>query len=310
MISLKLIITPNNYKNKYDGALYSTESKINVNKIDNVYIILFSDYDFKKKSPSVTLNNIKEIISSNLKDCEVVFSIDYEGNNLDQTTLLGLLKVDDDLSADPKILYPLIYNSSDNLIMTAQKLLSENSKSSENEVKNINMMNRFLEDFDEDDEEEDVDDEDIEDIMSSLYGFSPSKKKKKYKNNFKYKRKKISYNSSRVLKAASNPRKSFNRHGIIICNNKKAIRKDEEIIKDFLKDFIPGNSKFKKKFRKELLKRWVSLYVISKKKANKMKKYYNKSTSNAIKQQKAEQVIDFTRKMLSVPINNWNDPNK
>lgn len=306
VVKLNIIITPAIFKSSYKGCEYSNIEIIHVNTIRDKYIILFTDEEFKKVSPTVILNNIKNIIQSNLKNCEVIFTIVYDGDTgLDQKTLLGLLKLDDNLSKRPDSLYPMKYVPSNQLVELAQKVLMENSKSNNN---SINRPKPELEKPKYRDQHI-VEYDGADNIMKALYGDQSSfhNKKKRKKSN---RRKKIMYTSSKVIRASSHPKRSYNRHGIIICKNNKAIRKDEEIIKDFLKEFIPGNSSFKKHLRKDMLKRWMSMYVITQKKANKMHKNYKRSLSNVSKQQKTEQIVNLTRKMLTVPVDSWNDPNR
>lgn len=297
---LDLVVTPANFKSAYEGCIYSDKHKINVNLIQDVYVILFTDDEFKNVNPVEILRDIKNLMQSNIKETEIIFTIIYDGrNNLDQKTLLGLLKIDSDLSAKPRSLYPLIYNPSDQLVEIAQKVVYNNHM---NESRAVSRPN-----YKEEKEkyEQQMDDDEF---MKAFYGIDLPKGKKKYKS--KSGKKRFNYASSKVLKASSRPKKSYNRHGVIICKNKKAIKKDEETIKDFLKDFIPGNSSFKKNLRKDLLKRWMAMYVITKKRANKMQKNFKKSLNKVSKHEKTEQIIDFTKKMISIPIDSWNDPNR
>ena len=74
----------------------------------------------------------------------------------------------------------------------------------------------------------------------------------------------LSLKLRKILKNDKNPKRSYKRHGVIICNDKKSRKNDEAIIKEFLKDFIPGDSEWIKSFRHDILKRWMKMYSISK----------------------------------------------
>ena len=62
VVKLNIIITPVIFKSSYEGCKYSNIEIIHVNIIRDKYIILFTDEEFKKVSPTVILNNIKNII--------------------------------------------------------------------------------------------------------------------------------------------------------------------------------------------------------------------------------------------------------
>lgn len=304
--NLKIIITSVDKEEYYDQFMYSDENDINVNNSDYGFLILFRDEEFKKIQPPTLLVNIKKIMESNLPDSNIIFTFMYDGINIDQLTLMGLLHIDFTLGTNNEALSPMIYLPSDQLTQVAQRVLSDESSDDsrfkmpkEKKYKPVNPLSN----------------NDIPAIMRDIYDVDISDgkgkgKKKRRKKGSKYKNHSFDYSSSRVLRATKNPKKSFKKHGIIICNSKKAIHKDEDIIKDFLKDFIPGNSSFKKDLRKKLLRRWMSSYVINKKQATRIKKKYNKAINKSIKDQKVQQVVNMTRKILTVPIDNWSDPSK
>ena len=116
---------------------------------------------------------------------------------------------------------------------------------------------------------------------------------------------------SKVVKNAKNPKRDINRHGVVIAKKKSDIEKDREVIKQFLKVFIPGNKEWIKEFRKDVLRRWVTMYAISRKDLNKMQKKHMRHKKAA--QQKGYGAFDrglqLTKKLMTSPIDRWSDPN-
>lgn len=176
-------------------------------------------------------------------------------------------------------------------------------------VTNIASILMGLDDSAEQEEEEDGE-ADEADVVNSLNDYvmhfledsEPTKKKKK--------KGKKTYRISRAVKAANSPKKSYKRHGVIICSDKDAIKKDRKIIKEFLKDFIPGDSKWKRHFRDDLLDRWIRVYVITKKQLKRFEKNQHRESDKDRLSRNARQTIDFTRRLFNVPIDTWNDPTR
>ena len=151
----------------------------------------------------------------------------------------------------------------------------------------------------------DEDDEivgDIDGFVDMLSGYDDDEHSKKRK-----KKKRVKYNTSKVIKASNKPKRSYRRHGIIICKEKNAIKKDKKIIKDFLKDFIPGNSGWKKDLREDLLNRWMRVYVISSKQIHRIQREYTQSMKCNKRKAEIQSTIDATRKLFNVPLDRWND---
>lgn len=299
-----------NYDPKYYGTIFSSEDEIKVNNVDNGYSILYDDETLRGLSPLKLFTNIASIIKNNIPNTDANFTITYLYNgdddvsvqNMDINIASMLLSIDDSLNENRTKFLPLIYYRSNSIIDIANNIKSlgitssieknrEYNTSLKKEDTSLNDIYSFINKY-IDDCNEYIDDCDND-------GYEKKKKKKK---------KKI-YNSSRILKAANSPKRAYYRHGVLVFNNKKAAKKDEEIIKDFLKDFIPGNSEWKKKFRKDLLKRWIKAYAISKGNLKKLEKnwYENERKKSITKRNK--RVVDFTRKMLTVPVDHWSDPN-
>ena len=159
-------------------------------------------------------------------------------------------------------------------------------------------------DIDEDDEIE-IDPEVLEslaqyiDIERDNSGGKKGKCKKKF------------YGSSRVLKSLKNPKKDYKRHGIIVANDKSALKKDEKILREFLKDFIPGKAGWIKDYREDVLERFMRMYAVSKKTLKKLEKHHRKHKGSKGKDGKKiskESAMNFTRNILNR--DSWNNPNK
>lgn len=184
--------------------------------------------------------------------------------------------------------------------------------------------------YDEYDEEyDDDDDEDVE-ISNDAYELLKAmgldiediEKKPKARKNSKNTSKsgkgtrksptKKSYSKSRVIDAAHNPKKSYKRHGVVIYNNKKYMKHDRNIIKEFLKDFIPGNSEWKKAFRKDVLERWMKDYAVSKKRLKRLEKAYTDTQKPATRHIDTNKILDYTNRVLrsARSESQWNNPNK
>jgi len=99
----------------------------------------------------------------------------------------------------------------------------------------------------------------------------------------KKKKKKASYPTSKLIEKA---KKSVKSHNIIISDSKKDIQRDMDVVANFLKKFIPGKESWIKKYRRDVLKRWISTFVITPKRAKKIKKAHK--TALGLKQSKKE----------------------
>ena len=160
-------------------------------------------------------------------------------------------------------------------------------------------MNHY-DDYDDEDDEENP----FDILEDNLKGYN-SNHRKRYKN-----KKTNEYPQSRVLRDAKNPKRSINRHGVIICSDKDARKRDEKIIKEFLKDFFPGDSDWKKEFRHDVLKRWMKMYCIAKKDLKELERTHRKAKNANRSNINTEKTLEFTRRLFNVPIDRWNDPSR
>lgn len=123
---------------------------------------------------------------------------------------------------------------------------------------------------------------------------------------------KYSVKTSKSMKSSKSPKKEYKRHGVIIAD-KDAVKKDEKIIKGFLKEFIPGDQQWKKDFRSDLAERWVNTYAISNKDLKQAKRRQKKVVRETYQRQRKEDImraLTFTNRIVSVPIDQWNDPRR
>lgn len=330
-VNLKLVVVPDNHElqelfnydpNKY-GSIFSSLDEISVNKVQNEYSILYTDETFKKIDVRKLMPNIYNLFSQNLPGYEVHISLIYlyetnsenplDGMDLDTAYLVMQM---DTFMIDNDDFRP---GSRFNFIYERDKLYTEMLY----EIRNLNEAVQKQQKEREAAEEKRKMEEarfkqiiapDVEVVEPRVTGMEIYPLLDDTIGDYKYKKKsgkkKKHYDSSRVIKAAGNPKKAVKRHGVIVCKNKKAIRRDEKTIKEFLKDFIPGSAGWKKDFRKDLLNRWMGVYVVSKKELRRLEKKHRRYYRKKDNTERNRQILDFTSKMLNVPVNNWDNPNK
>ena len=273
--------------------------------IGNNYNVYYIPQEFAKLDPSVFGESLVNLLIANLPDTAIDINIlhgIYE-SQFYADCAKNVIVLDDYLTdlEHPQI----IYYTSDAVDRLFQQYADESGE---------------FDLVDDEDDDDDVDELDIDPriakLLGKLQGSMPSDDESAFGiegilsagNNTKGKY----YGSSRVLKNASkNPKKQFKRHGIIVADDKSAIKKDEKIIKAFLKDFIPGNSSWIKEYREEVLSRWMRMYVIPKKLLKKLeKKQHGKNSKKGSSSNKItkENAMNFTRKLLGN--DSWNNPNK
>ena len=163
---------------------------------------------------------------------------------------------------------------------------------------------------DDDDYEDDGDDEDGDDDDPSEMRDSIIDPVKYALGEYLEKAKGGNIRPSKVLRVSKNPKKSYNRHGIIVCSDKSAIRKDRETIKRFLKEFIPGQSEWKKALRRDLLSRWMKLYTVSNKKMRSLEREFRRANSKDRPRFDAERALEYSRRIFNIYDDNWSNPNK
>ena len=268
------------------GRHLSTTTTINSNKLGtNSYSVIYTKNDFVQLDPRRFAISVINVFRRNLPAGPMRFVME----------LINPDGVEDEL-----------VEHMNDVLSAFQEIISVNFKSGDIHIdvgENfadilVDMYGLF--DDDEDDEYDDEDnEEDSDDPFTNIMSMYPNKAKKK-----EY------YGRSRVFKDSKNPKKEFHRHGVIVADSKSDIEKDMKTIKDFLKDFIPGKQSWKKEIRKELAERWIKMYTVSKKQLKSLEHSTRKNVSNKRKAKNTKKTLEFTKKLFTIPIDSWSDPNK
>lgn len=288
------------YNKDYFGSVLSNVKEIKVNKVLHGYSVIYDEDTFKNLNTSIFGNSFMQIFKKNLPntiiDAGMMYHFELENGDdmFDESTAEKIMELSGYLASISNPVFR--YRVTESVLQTV------------NYYKDVNEPND--EDYDENDffnmngydyDDEDDDDDPFEMLSRSLDGYH-----KKHKNRSKS----ITYDRSKVLRNANNPKRAYNRHGLLIIDDKDDLRKDEKIIKEFLKDFFPGNSSWKKEFRRDVLKRWVQMYAISKKNLKSLERDYRKSNNIRRSNIDTDKAIEFTRRLLNVPLDRWSDPSK
>lgn len=286
-----------------DGKTFSSVDDVKINKAKYGYSILYSADDFMKlDKPKFTAAMIK-IFTKNLPDTALNVSLEYNYEELidehfDEAVGNAVINYGVLLTniANTHKVAGFTYESSQNLIDLIDTEYDEpdNDEPDNDEDYSIeDLLNgrhpRFNDDVDDSDEDPFErffhDDEDDDETNGYYYG------------------------KSRVVADARNGKRDFHRHGVIV-SSKNDIAKDRKILKKFLKDFIPGNSSWKKEFRNDVLKRWMSMYAISKKDLKYMQQRTKKDAYENKRNKNITNAINLTTKLFTSPVDNWYDPNR
>jgi len=268
------------------GRVLSTREKINANKVEDGYSVLYPALELAKIEPEKLAASLVGLFQKNLPGTALDFVTD---GILDDDDCDDLSWVNDFLAVESiiaKAIVPKMANISWERGDDFQSFLDGLTDDDEDDE---------FDGCETDDEDEEEPDNPFVDIMGN---YNDKKSKKDY------------YGRSRVFKNSKSPKKEFNRHGVIIAQDKSDINKDEKIIKEFLKDFIPGKQGWKKELRKELTERWLRVYTVSKKQLKSLERDVRKHASNKRKSKTTKKALRMTKKLFSVPIDSWSDPNK
>lgn len=314
------------YDPEYTGNVLTTSTDIMVNEVKTGYSIVITDEEIMKLQPHVFINNLLKLFRENLPGRACVFELSYfhelndSGNDDD----------DDDVFDMDVAEFILKLDVTFNKFMenTRRKLYFYTRNDSVIEVAEIyaDMLNGDGDDEDDGDDDpysistvhyEEGDPTDPLDIINrALRGVAEDdgddededdKPRRKRRHSSYYN----GYGASHVLRSAKNPKKAYHRHGVLISKNKNAIKKDAKILKEFLKDFIPGNAGWKKDLRNDLVKRWMHLYVVTSKQLKKLEREHRKMVRAQKKPSiNTERTLELTKRLFTVPVDNWNNPNK
>lgn len=315
------------------GNHVSTINNIMVNKIsDASYSIIIDTKSFMKINFNNYINKVSELFRNNLPDDDIIINMVLWVNNLKDPKNNDTIEICNKMSSGLSFIKNYMVNKLKDVFTNISDGYSgiwdiaTQKYYNTSELEDDNFDDEDYYDEDEDDEDDDSIDE-LESIMNSLNEdyydeddeeeinpisvfqsiIDQNKDKKSSKSS---KKSKSYYGSSRSLRSSNNPKKIYNRHGIIVAK-KDAIKKDEKIINEFLKDFIPGDSSWKKSLRHDLRKRWISVYAITKKELNGLEKEYKKKHKKTYSSKiDPDKAITLTKKILSTTNDFWNDPNK
>lgn len=284
-----------------DGKILSTADKINVNKSATGYSVVYESDVFNTIDKALLMANLIKIFNANLPGSIIELGICYnfdtdETYEFDYDTFHHIMALDELCRniVDTNRVQNLEYIQTDS-IEEAIEYFDDNYNNPADDQEYVE-ENKDIEDFYDDED-------DPYGIIAALNGFE--KKKKKHKKSKEY------YGRSRVWKNAKNPKRAVKRHGVVIADDKDDIKKDEKILKEFLKDFMPGNSGWQKDFRSDVLKRFINMYTVSKKNLKHLEKQHKKAVrKKRYKNIDTDKALDFTRRLMTVPIDRWNDPTK
>jgi len=318
--NLKIYVIPSDvllnsvegYEPSVDGKVFSTMTDIKVNKIPDGYSILYLSDDIKNIDIDILGNNIIKLFMKNVPNTMIDICIEYlyEVNEYDEiynkidlpvvNNLLTLESKFFNISRDPNGVFR--YHKTESMCKLVETIINNYKDIEDDDYDDIdeveytgsdNPVNDFFKsfgiNFDDVDEDDDKEDDDVIGYKSKLGK---------------------GYSQSKILKESKNAKRAYNRHGVLICNNKKARKRDEKIIKEFLREFIPGNSEWKKEFRHDVLKRWMKMYSISKSDLKELEKAHNKAQKSKHSNDKVEKTLEFTSRLFNRTSDRWSDPNR
>lgn len=308
------------YNENQDGRILSDSKEIKVNNKSGKYTVLYNTNMFQTINVETFGKNFIDLLLKNLPNSllDITILYHYQLKNDDEEFDISIAEKIFELDNYFRVMNIKISNISyhwTNSFLELVKYYNEYIKymndseedddndedEDEKDISYDDWINKFIGDIDDDEDEDDGDDGDVNDILSLLAG---KHNKSKSNNSRDY------YGKSKVMKNATNPKRSINRHGVIVADDKEDIERDERIIKAFLKDFFPGRQGWKKDFRHDVLKRWMSMYCVSKKNLKKLERNHRRERLHYSKKYDTEKALNFTRRMLTVPIDRWSDPNR
>lgn len=326
MIPMNITQKPNGAVVQVPVKTLSTATNVKFTCSNNEYFCTFDDMSVINMDKISVANTIVNTLKTNLPNNDITIEFKYLFKYSDGTSLFNF---------DAGVAFVNLVSEITNICRTEEKISVDLSGSFIETV--VNPVGQYQEENETDNDEDDETEEDEDGIIDLDKEFDPfsflddeddDEEDQNYSpehfndmldqieaKHYKAKKKKESisrkeYGRSRVFKNANNPKRSYTRHGIIIAADKGDINADIKIMKAFLKDFIPGNQEWKKKLRNDLLKRWISSYCVTKKEIKKLEKDYNKKRNQKKASIKTAKTLDFTKRLFTVPVDSWDNPNK
>lgn len=300
------------------GKVLSSLAEIKVNKTNNGYGILYHSNDIKNMDIDILGNNIIKLFMDNIPNTNINFQLlylfevvdndDNPYNGSDISVINSLLKMEQKFckfNGDGNI--PFTYFRSEIMNHIINSIIDDyrNMEDEDDDCDDVTGLSQYFKSFGISPIEDDYDDDDDEDSLD----FLDSHLRGTSKSNSKHKRHK-SYPESKIFRDAKNPKRAYHRHGVIICTDKEAKRRDKKILKEFLEEFFPGDSEWKKDFRREVLKRWMKMYCVTKKDLKAFEKTHRKAVNAKRNNARTEKTLEYARRVFNVPIDRWNDPNR
>lgn len=292
-----------------DGNVYSTHDKININIAKDGYSVIMLASEFDAIDNPKLIATVINLFAKNLPSTIINVTVQYDYEEMMDTHF--------DQHIGSKVLDLCQLMQAVNNTGRVPTFRYEASDSI------TDMVDLDMDDPDEDDEDDDMDfpfdskSETPKDILDNPWAAfigtgdwddddedDDGKKSKNHKE-------KEYYGRSRVVKNSKSPKRDFHRHGVIV-GSKSDIAQDKKILKRFLKDFIPGGASWKKDFRHDVLKRWMSMYSISKSDLKDIEKKQRKKVAKQKQNKYVTGAINMTSKLFTTSLknNDWYNPNK
>lgn len=313
-------------------------SNVNEIKVNNYngggYIVVYTDEEFKKLNPKIFIDNFVKLFLKNVPNTIIDVTLQYM--YAEQVFMEEDEEIFDAPTAKAIMITDTLINAIKNKFISYHRLISFNAM--------VEDYQNWVYDNDVDGSDDEINEEEYEEDQeqyssyANILGIPMNDEDNQYDSYYdeyeddeespmtemerilgnsssgggsgKKKRKSKSYGRSKVLKNADNAKKAINRHGVIIADNKRDIKADAKMIKEFLKDFIPGNQSWKKEFRDELLRRWLNMYCVSRKELKKLEKRHRNMNRRKQSNVNTNKTLEFTKRLLNMPLDNWDNPNK
>lgn len=313
------------------GKFISSKTELKVNKVDGGYSVIFEGDGFKVISPNYLITNIINIFKNNLPNVVPDIRIDYLYDSdddsdydwFDEEVGAAVLRLDiafhDMLKTlGKRNLIKFFYRRSESVKDTAELYAEIMDDQDEDDEEDTITADDIFGDMDEDEDDDGDDDSPIASLNKLLRksvraydDYDDEDDEDEDYHHGHHRRYSGGYDISRILTSAKNPKRSYNRHGVIIARRKKDIRHDEKIIYEFLEEFIPGEASWKKHLRRDLVKRWLHVYAVTTKQIKKLERQHREMVADKYKLSiDTDRAIDFTRRMFTTTVDNWDNPNK
>ena len=287
------------YSPSRDGKQISTVKQVNFNGLltrdqTPAYSLIFGDTTFRQLDAIKLLSAIIATFAKNRPGDNMRLHLKYSyvgayGEDLFDRDTMHKLYVWNDLctSIDRAKKIPLFQYDEESMEELADAVADH-----EEDVDDLFDLSNYDDDDDDDDDDEDedddeddeeadpydfVEDDDEEDEEDPLHPLDPyeafvTRPSRSRERNRVRIQEDPPIRRSKVFRNAKNPKRDVERHGVIVYRKKEDLDRDRAMLKEFLQYFIPGDKPWIKRFRKDVLKRWISMYAISKKTLNAMQR--------------------------------------